>query len=203
MISTDGVDAAELARFPDPHEYLRALRAFVGRRTGDGILLGEVNLPHKEQRTFFGGRDGDELTMQFDFIGMQSTYLALARQDARPLVRALQRRPETARQSQWATFLRNHDELTLDKLSDRERDEVFSAFGPEPEMQLYGRGLRRRLPTMLDGDPRRIRMAYSLMFSLPGTPVLFYGEELGMGENLEIPGRLSVQIGRASCRERV
>jgi trehalose synthase len=192
MIETTGVDAAELARFHDPHEYLRELRDFVGRRTGDGILLGEVNLPHKDQKAFFG-RDDDELTMQFDFIGMQSLYLSLARQDARPLARALERRPPVARGSQWATFLRNHDELTLDKLSDAERQEVFAAFGPEPAMQMYGRGLRRRLPPMLDGDPRRIRMAYSLMFSLPGTPVLFYGEEIGMGENLDVPGRLAVR----------
>src|SRR5690242_2852645 len=193
MLQTDGVDAAEPERFPDPHDYLRSLRSFVGRRTGDGILLGEVNLPHKDQEAFFGGRDGDELTMQFDFISMQNTYLALARQDARPLVRALQKRPATSRQSQWATFLRNHDELTLDKLSDEERQEVFAAFGPDPSMQLYGHGLRRRLPPMLDGDPRRIRMVYSLLFSLPGTPCLFYGEEIGMGENLDLEGRMAVR----------
>jgi trehalose synthase len=193
MLDTDGVDAAEVERFPDPHAYLRSLRSFVGRRTGDGILLGEVNLPHDDQRTFFGGPGGDELTMQFDFIGMQSVYLSLAREDARPLVRALQGRPAGSPQSQWATFLRNHDELTLDKLSDEERQEVFTAFGPDPAMQLYGRGLRRRLPTMLEGDPQRIRMAYSLMFSLPGTPVLFYGEEIGMGENLDVEGRLAVR----------
>ncbi len=131
--------------------------------------------------------------MQFDFIGMQNLYLSLAREDARPLARALKRRPRVAEESQWATFVRNHDELTLDKLSDAEREEVFAAFGPEPEMQLYGRGLRRRLPPMLDGDPRRVRMVYSLLFSLPGTPVLFYGEEIGMGENLDIPGRLAVR----------
>ncbi len=94
---------------------------------------------------------------------------------------------------QWATFLRNHDELTLDKLGDAERQEVFAAFGPEPEMQLYDRGLKRRLPTMLGGDPRRIRMAYSLMFSLPGTPTLYYGEEIGMGEDLEADGRMAVR----------
>ncbi len=193
MLETTGVDQAELDRFPDPHEFLRHLRSFVGRRTGDGILLGEVNLPSKDQKTFFGGRDGDELTMQFDFISMQNLYLSLARQDARPLARALRRRPAVSRESQWATFVRNHDELTLDKLSDKERDEVFAAFGPEPEMQLYGRGLRRRLPPMLDGDPRRIKMVYSLLFSLPGTPVLFYGEEIGMGENLDVPGRLAVR----------
>jgi glycosidase len=193
MIETTGVDQAELDRFPDPHEFLRHLRAFVGRRTGDGLLLGEVNLPHKDQKTFFGGKDGDELTMQFDFIGMQNLYLSLARNDARPLARALRSRPAISSESQWATFVRNHDELTLDKLSETERDEVFAAFGPDPEMQLYGRGLRRRLPPMLDGDPRRIRMVYSLLFSLPGTPVLFYGEEIGMGENLDIDGRLAVR----------
>ena len=193
VIETTGVDAEELSRFHDPHAYLRELRELVGRRTGDGILLGECNLPHKDQKTFFGGNDGDELTMQFDFIGMQNLYLSLAREDARPLARALKQRPKVSESSQWATFVRNHDELTLDKLKPEERDEVFAAFGPEPEMQLYGRGLRRRLPPMLDGDPRRIRMVYSLLFSLPGTPVLFYGEEIGMGENLDVPGRLAVR----------
>ena len=89
--------------------------------------------------------------------------------------------------------MRNHDELTLDKLSDEERQEVFDAFGPDESMQVFGRGLRRRLPPMLGGDPRRIRMVYSLLFSLPGTPVLFYGEEIGMGENLDVPGRLAVR----------
>jgi trehalose synthase len=202
MIETTGVDQAELDRFPDPHEFLRHLRAFVGRRTGDGILLGEVNLPHQGQKLFFGGKDGDELTMQFDFIGMQNLYLALARQDARPLARALRQRPAISPESQWATFVRNHDELTLDKLSDSEREEVFAAFGPDPEMQLYGRGLRRRLPTMLQGDPRRLRMVYSLLFSLPGTPVLFYGEEIGMGENLAIDGRLAVRTPMQWTAER-
>ena len=110
-----------------------------------------------------------------------------------PLVAALESRPEIAVESQWANFVRNHDELTLDKLTDAERQEVFAAFGPEPEMQVYDRGIIRRLPPMLGGDPRRIRMAYSLMFSLPGTPVLFYGEELGMGEDLAVGSRLAVR----------
>jgi trehalose synthase len=190
LLETGGTDAAA---FQDPHQYLRALRSLVGRRSGNGILLGEVNLPYEQQLEFFGGPDGDELTMQFDFIGMQKLYLSLARADAGPLAEALTTRPELSPDSQWATFVRNHDELTLDKLSDSERAEVFAAFGPEERMQVYGRGLRRRLPPMLGGDPRRIRMVYSLLFSLPGTPVLFYGEEIGMGEDLDAEGRLAVR----------
>jgi glycosidase len=119
--------------------------------------------------------------------------LALAREDARPLAAALGERPEPPKDGHWATFVRNHDELTLDKLSDEERDEVFAAFGPDPAMQIYGRGLRRRLPPMLGGDIRRLRMVYSLLFSLPGTPVLYYGEEIGMGENLAVEGRRAVR----------
>jgi len=192
LLETAGVDGGD-EKLPDPHGYLRSLRAFLGRRVGDGVLLGEVNLPHDQQQEYFGGEAGDELTMQFDFISMQKLYLSMARQDAAPLAEALLARPETSPDCQWATFVRNHDELTLDKLSDDERQEVFEAFGPEPEMQVYGRGLVRRLPPMLDGDPRRTRMAYSLLFSLPGTPVLFYGEEIGMGENLAAGGRSAVR----------
>ncbi len=187
-----GVDG-ENPSYGDPHEYQRSLRSFLGRRSGEAIMLGEVNLPYKEQLVYFGGPDGDELTMQFDFNAMQRMYLSLARQDATELVDALTSRPETSPENQWATFVRNHDELTLDKLTEDERNEVFAAFGPEERMQVYGRGLVRRLPPMLDGDPRRIRMVYSLLFSLPGTPVLFYGEEIGMGENLDAPGRQAIR----------
>jgi trehalose synthase len=177
----------------DPHLVLRELRAFAARRRGDCVFLGEVNLPPAQQRAFFGDEDGDELHLLFDFIAMQNLYLSLARADARPLARALQKRPRTPRQCQWATFVRNHDELTLDKLTEKQRQEVFDAFGPDPDMQVYGRGLRRRLPPMLGGDPRRVRMVYSLLFSLPGTPVLFYGEEIGMGEELSAEGRSAVR----------
>jgi glycosidase len=192
LIETMGItDGAE--ELPDPHGYLRDLRAFLGRRRGDAVLLGEVNLPHQDARAFFGDEDGDEITMLFDFPTMQATYLALARGDAGPIRTALQGRPQTPSDSQWASFARNHDELTLDKLSSAERAEVFAAFGPQEEMQLYGRGLRRRLPPMVGGDQRILRMIYSLTLSLPGTPTLFYGEEIGMGENLDIPGRLAVR----------
>jgi len=178
---------------PDPHELLRDLRRAIGRRRGDAILLGEVNLEPDQQRAFFGDEDGDELHMVLSFTVNQALYLALARREAEPLVRALGALPEIPHECQWANFVRNHDELTLDKLSETEREEVFAAFGPEPEHQIYGRGLRRRLPSMVGEDQDRIRLAYSLAFSLPGTPVLFYGEEIGMRESLEIPGRLSVR----------
>jgi trehalose synthase len=191
LLDTAGVSGG--AGLPDPHQYLAALRSFLGRRVGDAALLGEVNLSREDQERFFGGAEGDELTMQFDFISMQNLYLSLARHDAAPLIAALQSRPQGSPDVQWANFVRNHDELTLDKLTDGERAEVFAAFGPEKRMQVYGRGLVRRLPPMLGGDQRRIRFVYSLLFSMPGTPVLFYGEEIGMGENLEREGRMAVR----------
>ncbi|MCS7480557.1 alpha-amylase family protein [Umezawaea endophytica] len=193
LLETDGQpDAVNL---PDPHDYLCDLRAFLNRRNGEGVLLGEVNLPYTDTMKFFGNAEGvgDELTMCFDFIGMQQMYLSLARKDSGALAKVLAERPNPPRDAHWATFVRNHDELTLDKLTEYERKEVFAAFGPDPDMQLYDRGLRRRLPSMLEGDQRRIRMVYSLLFSLPGTPVLFYGEEIGMAENLKAEGRLAVR----------
>ncbi|MFF0110496.1 alpha-amylase family protein [Streptomyces hirsutus] len=194
LLETDGQDDADA--LPDPHDYLADLRAFLGRRNGESVLLGEVNLPYDGLCRFFGDPDldrGDELTMCFDFVGMQQMYLSMAREDADPLAAALRERPSAPRDAHWATFVRNHDELTLDKLSDDERAEVFTSFGPDKDMQLYNRGLRRRLPPMVDGDRRRIELAYSLLFTLPGTPVLFYGEEIGMGENLAAEGRQAVR----------
>ncbi len=193
FILQTGADSAGPGEVVDAHAVLKEVRAFLGRRKGDAMLLGEVNVPRAAQRRFFGGDAGDELHMMFDFQTMQATYLSLAREDPRPLVKALATRPRIHPTCQWATFLRNHDELTLDKLTDAERAEVFAAFGPAPEMQVYSRGLKRRLPTMLGGDPRRIRLAYSLLFSLPGTPTIYYGEEVGMGEDLAAPGRMAVR----------
>jgi trehalose synthase len=190
LLETGGIPGADDL---DPHHMLRDLRQFIERRQGTSALLGEVNLPPEPLRRYFGDEDGDEIHMLFAFPVMQAMYLALARQDARPLAKALESLPDIPDDSQWAHFARNHDELTLDQLSDEERQEVFDAFGPDEDMQLFGRGLRRRLPPMLGGDQDRLRMVYSLVFTLPGTPVLFYGEEIGMGENLDIEGRLSVR----------
>jgi trehalose synthase len=177
----------------DPHQVLRDLRAFVNRRNGEAILLGEVNLSAHEVRAFLGDDGGDELHMVLDFLGNQALYLSLARGSAAPLTKALEDFPAIPAAASLGRFARNHDELTLDKLSADERAEVFARFGPDEDLQVYGRGLRRRLPSMLDGDERALRMVYSLVFSLPGTPVLFYGEEIGMAENLAIEGRYSVR----------
>jgi maltose alpha-D-glucosyltransferase/alpha-amylase len=190
LLELEGVPDAPTV---DPHQYLKELRAFLQRRQGDAILLGEVNLPPDEQRRYFGDEDGDELHLVFNFSVMQRIYLGLARHDATAVEEAMRELPPVPFDSQWATFLRNHDELTLDQLSEDEKQEVFDAFGPDPDMQLFDRGLRRRLPPMLGGDVDRVKMAYSLLFSLPGTPVLFYGEEIGMGENLAAEGRAAVR----------
>ena len=199
LLETDGIGGdIDL----DPHGFLRDLRAFVGRRRGDAMLMGEVNLEPEDVRRFFGDEDGDELHMCLNFNLNQWMALALVREDAAPLIHGLRALPSLPTDDQWANFVRNHDEWSLDKLTDAERKEVFSAFGPKPEMQLFGRGLRRRLPTILDGDQARMRLVYSLMFSLPGAPVLFYGEEIGMSENLAIPGRQSVRSPMQWANER-
>jgi trehalose synthase len=174
-----------------PHGLLSELSEILGHRRGDAILLGEVNLNPVQAVEFFG--EGNELQMMFNFYVNQYLHLALARRDADPLRKAIASLPTIPENCQWANFLTNHDELTLDKLTEGERQEVFDAFGPEPGMRLYDRGIRRRLPPMLDGDQPRLRLAYSLIFSLPGIPVLFYGEEIGMGENLNIPDRRAVR----------
>jgi trehalose synthase len=177
----------------DPRTWLRELRAFVNRRRGDAMLLGEVNVGLDDLAGFFG-RDGDLLHMQSAFLLNQHLWLTLARQEAEPLESIVRSLPPVPPDCAWATFLRNHDELSLDKLTGPQRDEVFAAFAPEERMRLYGHGIRRRIAPMLGDDPDRLRMAWSLLFSLPGTPVLLYGDEIGMGEDLDRPDRMSVRV---------
>jgi glycosidase len=141
----------------DPHMLLRELRGFLSRRRGDAVFLGEVNLPPVDQFAYFGGAHGDELHMIFNFALNQQPCLALARSDAAPIRRFLSEVPELSRGSQWANFVRNHDELTLDQLSPAERDEVFESFGKDPDLQVFGRGLRRRLPPHAAGRPPKDR----------------------------------------------
>jgi maltose alpha-D-glucosyltransferase/alpha-amylase len=176
---------------PKDFDYLRELRELMAWRQGDTLVLAEANAEPQELTEYFG--TGDRLPMLFNFLLNQQMFLGLARGDAGPLLTGLAMTPAIPQQCQWATFLRNHDEIDLGRLTDVEREEVLQAFGPEPEMQAYGRGIRRRLAPMLGGDRRRIEMAYALQYTLPGTPVLRYGEEIGMGDDLSLKERDSVR----------
>ena len=176
---------------PKDFDYLRQIRELMSWRRGDTLVLAEANAEPQELTEYFGA--GDRLPMLFNFLLNQQMFLGLARGDAGPVLTGLAMTPTIPESCQWATFLRNHDEVDLGRLTGVERDEVFEAFGPEPGMQAYGRGIRRRLAPMLGGDRRRIEMAYSLQLTLPGTPVLRYGDEIGMGDDLSLPERNSVR----------
>jgi maltose alpha-D-glucosyltransferase/alpha-amylase len=167
---------------------LRELREFLQWRSRDAILLAEANVLPKVNMEYFG-EDGDRMQMMFNFQVNQHLFYALASNDTRPLVKALEATRERPAASQWGLFLRNHDELDLGRLKPEQREKVFQEFAPDPDMQLYGRGIRRRLAPMLNGDRRRLELAYSLLFTLPGTPVIRYGDELGMGDDLRLPER--------------
>jgi maltose alpha-D-glucosyltransferase/alpha-amylase len=172
----------------EQYDILRTIREFLQWREGDSIILAEANVLPDTDMEYFGS-DGGRMHMMFNFQVNQHLFYALAASDMRPLAKALaatKPRPATA---QWGLFLRNHDELDLGRLAPEQAKAVFKAFGPEPRMQLYHRGIRRRLAPMLEGDRRRIELAYSLMFTLPGTPVIRYGDELGMGDDLSLPER--------------
>ncbi|MBD0335418.1 MAG: alpha-glucosidase C-terminal domain-containing protein, partial [Cyanobacteria bacterium Co-bin13] len=164
---------------------------FVTSRCSDAILLAEANEPPKKVPTFFG--EGDRMHMLFNFLLNQYMFLALAREDASTLREGFQLIPNIPADAHWLNFVRHHDELTLDQLGETERQEIFKVFAPEENMQIYDRGVRRRLPPMVDNDRRRLEMIYSLLFSLPGVPLLRYGEEIGMGDDLSLKGRDSVR----------
>ena len=172
----------------EQYDMLRSLREFLQWRQGNAIILAEANVLPETDLEYFGD-DGDRMHMMFNFHVNQHLFYALASADSRPLAKALQAtkpRPATA---QWGLFLRNHDELDLGRLTKAQRNVVFEKFGPDKNMQLYDRGIRRRLAPMLGGDRRRLELAYSLMCTLPGTPVIRYGDEIGMGDNLDLPER--------------
>jgi maltose alpha-D-glucosyltransferase/alpha-amylase len=169
-------------------DMLRELREFLQWREGDSIILAEANVKPDEDLHYFG-EAGDRMHMMFNFQVNQNLFYAMASADSRPLVRALDKTKPRPQTGQWGQFLRNHDELDLGRLTEAQRQVVFEAFGPDPSMQLYDRGIRRRLAPMLAGDRRRIELAYSLLFTLPGTPVIRYGDEIGMGDDLTLPER--------------
>src|SRR5947208_1283567 len=185
VIATKG---AKVRAPVEQYEMLRSFREFLQWRQGNAIMLADANVLPETDMEYFGD-DGDRMHMMFNFHVNQHLFYALAAGDARPLAAAMKvtkPRPATA---QWGLFLRNHDELDLGRLSDKQRAIVFEAFGSDKSMQLYDRGIRRRLAPMLGGDRRRIELAYSLMYTLPGTPVLRYGDEIAMGDDLTLPER--------------
>lgn len=181
-------------------EYLAEMRQFLQWRAGHAALLGEANVAPKETQRYFGdGRDG--LNLMFNFYVNQHFFYTLASGDIESLERALKATRVIPDATQWAVFLRNHDELDIERLPKRLRDKVFARFGPERNMQLYHRGIRRRLASML-GDRRHLELANSVMFSLPGSPVLRYGDEIGMGEDLALKERAAVRTPMQWSNER-
>ena len=189
------LEQVEPGKDPAPQDFtiLDQWREDLSWHRGDAILLCEANVdPDKLLAyTTAATADGpnDRAHMLFDFLLNPKLWLALAREDAEPVAEGLRNAPRFPAMAQRATFLRNHDELDLSRLPKEQQQEVFRAFAPKPQMQLFDRGVRRRLAPMLGGDRRRIELAYSLQFTMPGTPVLRYGEEIGMGENLDLPER--------------
>jgi maltose alpha-D-glucosyltransferase/alpha-amylase len=170
------------------YDMLRTFREFLSWREGQAIILAEANVLPNVDADYFGSV-GERLQMMFNFEVNQNLFLSMATGDSWPLAKSLKATRTSVDTAQWGQFLRNNDELDLGRLTDEQRQTVFTAFAPEADMQLYGRGIRRRLPAMLSGDRRRLELAYSLMLTLPGTPVFRYGDEIGMGENLRLPER--------------
>jgi maltose alpha-D-glucosyltransferase/alpha-amylase len=177
----------------EQYEMLRGFREFLSWRQGNAIVLAEANVLPQKDMEFFGSQ-GERLQMMFNFQVNQTLFYALATGDNRLLLKSLKAtKIRSGSTSQWAHFLRNHDELDLGRLTKGHRQAVFEAFAPEPDMQLYERGIRRRLAPMLQGDRRRIELAYSMLMTMPGTPVLRYGDEIGMGDDLRLPERQSAR----------
>jgi maltose alpha-D-glucosyltransferase/alpha-amylase len=179
---------ADVTTHTQDFELLHEMRDFLAWRCRDAILLAEANVPPAQSLEYFGAT-GDRLQMMLNFPVNQRLFYALATGDERPLVKALEDTYERPPNAQWVNFLRSHDELDLGRLTDAQRQRVFDAFAPSKDMQLYDRGIRRRLAPMLDNDRRRLELAFSLLFTLPGTPMLQFGDEIGLGDDLSLPER--------------
>lgn len=175
---------------PETHVYLKTLRAFMDKNYPGRILLCEANQWPEEVRPYFG--DGDEFHMGFHFPIMPRIYMALKKGRRDDMVEILRRTPPIPENCQWCTFLRNHDEMTLEMVTEEERQWMWKEYAPEPRMRL-NLGIRRRLAPLLDNDRRKIELAHALLFGLPGSPILYYGDEIGMGDNIWLPDRNGVR----------
>lgn len=179
-----GIDRSVLINF------INDMRKHAVHEKGDAILLAEVNGDPAKIENFM---KEERMHMMFNFYVNQYFFLSLAREDAAPLENALRQLPQIRYDQQWLNFLRHHDELTLSLLTENDRQVVFEKFAPAENMRIYDRGIRRRLAPMLNNNTEYLEMCYSLMFSLPGTPLVRYGDEILMGDNLDSPGRASVR----------
>jgi maltose alpha-D-glucosyltransferase/alpha-amylase len=175
---------------PETNEYLKRLRAEVDSRYPDRVLLAEANQWPEDVVEYFG--DGDECHMCFHFPVMPRMFMSLRREEARPMYEILERTPPIPDNCQWGLFLRNHDELTLEMVTDDERDYMWNEYAKDPRMKL-NLGIRRRLAPLLDGGRDEIELMHAILFSLPGSPVLYYGDEVGMGDNIFLGDRDGVR----------
>jgi maltose alpha-D-glucosyltransferase/alpha-amylase len=175
---------------PETHEFLKKVRQVVDENYSDKILLSEANQWPEKVRDYFG--DGDEMHMAFHFPVMPRIFMALRRQSSNQLRKILNRTPGIPDNTQWCTFLRNHDELTLEMVTESERNWMWNQFAPDPRMRL-NLGIRRRLAPLLDNNFDQIVLANSLLFTLPGSPIVYYGDEIGMGDNIWLKDRDGVR----------
>ena len=187
LFEAEGTNCENL---PETHAYLKKLRKYVDDRYDDRLLLAEANQWPNDACEYFG--DGDECHMAFHFPVMPRLFMALRMEDRFPVVDILEQTPDIPDNCQWATFLRNHDELTLEMVTDEERDYMYRAFADDPRKRVNV-GIRRRLFPLLGGDTRTIELLNMLLLSLPGTPVIYYGDEIGMGDNYYLGDRDGVR----------
>ena len=174
----------------ETHQVLKTIRAALDARYPDRMLLGEANQWPADVRPYFG--DGDECHMAFHFPLMPRMFMGVRQEDRHPITEILRQTPDIPDNCQWAMFLRNHDELTLEMVTDEERDYMYQAYAADPQMRINV-GIRRRLASLLENSRRRIELLHSLLFSMPGTPVIYYGDEIGMGDNIYLGDRNGVR----------
>ncbi|CAN5454682.1 maltose alpha-D-glucosyltransferase [soil metagenome] len=177
---------------PETHDFLKRVRQVVDEEFTNRILLAEANQWPADVVEYFGQGEGDECHMAFHFPVMPRMFMAARREEAKPIVEIMRSTPEIPETAQWGIFLRNHDELTLEMVTDEERDYMYSAYAADPRMRMNV-GIRRRLAPLLDNDRRLMELFHALLFSLPGSPVMYYGDEIGMGDNIYLGDRDGVR----------
>ncbi|HEY8555198.1 MAG TPA: maltose alpha-D-glucosyltransferase [Burkholderiales bacterium] len=187
LVEREGTNNENL---PETHAVLKRLRAELDRRYRNRMFLAEANQWPEDVRDYFG--DGDECHMAFHFPLMPRMYMAIAQEDRHPIVEIMQQTPDIPENCQWAIFLRNHDELTLEMVTSKERDYMYQMYAADPRARL-NLGIRRRLAPLMENDPDRIKLMNSLLLSMPGSPVIYYGDEIGMGDNIYLGDRNGVR----------